>query len=101
MGIALLCVELGVICVSINLDVEFPKDVTKWMNRWEPKTEPWRTTRVTIKYCVLKCLSWAELTGFKQGEDEPVKPMEENLSRRTEIEKGFKGCSQIKEDKYG
>lgn len=37
MGIALLCVELGVICISIHLDVVFPKDVTKWMNRWEPK----------------------------------------------------------------
>lgn len=39
MGIALLCVELGIICVSIHLDVVFPKDATKWMNRWEPKTE--------------------------------------------------------------
>lgn len=43
-GIALLCVELGVTCISINLDVVVPIDVTKWMNRWEPKTEPWTTT---------------------------------------------------------
>lgn len=59
MGIALLCVELGIICVSINLDVVFPKHVTKWMNRWERKTKPW-TTQVMRKECVLKCLSWAD-----------------------------------------